>query len=262
MQVNRKRQALNMITYSELYNRAFQLKGNTDLFNRYLSLKLTSATHSISQYQTSKHILTLGRTQRLGEIVQCHTIRQAQTAHKLSVLRHTAMLRKLQHKIIMHLWRPGGPLFHRHRPEEMLTPRRAVGRRAVQTDAARGEGQREEEEPAQQAASVLPSSSSFGSCPGRHDDWEESASSAAHVGPRAVAGESSAPSWQHRKARWSAAPACGSGSYETPSGSDEPSRAMSVVVPDQHRRLVSEQRTADPLPVGGPASSRCPGLSE
>lgn len=106
-------------TYSYLYNGAFRHQNRVKL-NDWICTRVKKAKDFTSRFFVSKHILTLAHTQTLGGKLDHTTIESARTTNRLCILGHLILLRRLQQQIIKYLWRPGGVLYHRHCPREML----------------------------------------------------------------------------------------------------------------------------------------------
>lgn len=107
-------------TYSYLYNGAFRHQKKRVKLNDWICTRVKKAKDFTSRFFVSKHILTLAHTQTLGGKLDHTTVESARTTNRLCILGHLILLRRLQQQIIKYLWRPGGVLYHRHCPREML----------------------------------------------------------------------------------------------------------------------------------------------
>ena len=107
-------------TYSYLYNGAFRHQKERVRLNDWICTRVKKAEDFTSRLFVSKHILTLAHTQTLGGKLDHTTVESARTTNRLCILGQLILLRRLQQQIIQYLWRPGGVLYHRHCPREML----------------------------------------------------------------------------------------------------------------------------------------------
>lgn len=105
-------------SYSYVYNSVYDRLRSKQALNSWVldGLDLRMLRDVASRYYFSKHVLTIGATQRLGKSLHEATLRRAARVHRLSTLGRTMLLRRLQCRIIRYLWRPKGRLFHIHTP--------------------------------------------------------------------------------------------------------------------------------------------------
>lgn len=107
-------------TYGEFYASVYERRASREPlheFNAWLVKRLRGDLHTLCErLQWSTHILTMARTQALGRTIDRRTIESATQTRRLCQLGQLLRLRWLQRRIVAFLWRPGGPLFHRHVP--------------------------------------------------------------------------------------------------------------------------------------------------
>ncbi len=105
--------------YPTFYNRTFLLIHKKKRVEPWIRSCLRVADVQ-TQLRISHHVLTMARTQSLGTKLDDRLVKDADIVRRLCVWRQTVLLRRLQRKLIEHLWRPGGLLFLKHRPLELL----------------------------------------------------------------------------------------------------------------------------------------------
>lgn len=110
-------------TYASIYNRAYcKQQGLNAWLQRHLQFK----RYAHAQTWVA-HIHTLIETQRLGHGVDTQSRQMLLRQQRVCELARIFSARKLQAFLVRYLWRPGGPLFLRHAPRDMLlTPTRAA----------------------------------------------------------------------------------------------------------------------------------------
>ena len=107
-------------TYSYLYNGAFRHQKKRLKLNDWICTRVKKAKDFTSSFFVSKHILTMAHTQTLGDKLDRVIVEDARITNRLCILGQMISLRRLQHQINSYLWRPGGVLYHRYSPDEML----------------------------------------------------------------------------------------------------------------------------------------------
>lgn len=112
-------------SYARIYNTAFYRVSRGNL-NHWLQRRLQPTKYHITNAWT-RHINTLINTQSIGHLVNTQTRDTVQRQMRLCELARIFCARKLQTAILRHVWRPGGRLFWKHAPQDMLTPTRDAG---------------------------------------------------------------------------------------------------------------------------------------
>ena len=110
--------------YATLYNAAYMARERRKDINPILRKRLTQARKFATLRKTSWIILKISQTQSIGHWIRPELVDRARRVHKTCLLGRTVLLRRLQRRILAHLWRPNGTLFHRHTPRDIVTPTR------------------------------------------------------------------------------------------------------------------------------------------
>jgi hypothetical protein len=102
-----------VVSYARLYAAAFA-RGRGDI-NTWLTARLHRAARAplAQRSALAKHVHTLARTQHIGTWLNAETLAAVVRARTLARLATLALLRKLQRRIVRHLWRPDGALARR-----------------------------------------------------------------------------------------------------------------------------------------------------
>lgn len=122
------------LTYATVYNRAYQFTkppwthltsdGSPLALNAWIRTQLhniqtgTFTLHARSQLTT--HIVTMQQTQWIGRKFDKRTTQLLQETFRINTFAITFRLRRLQQRILKHLWRPDGILMLRNVPWECM----------------------------------------------------------------------------------------------------------------------------------------------
>lgn len=101
------------LSYSKLYNiiYASYIRKN---YNKTISNILDNCKTIRERYWTSKQILKILHTQRIGKHMDNPTIHHLWDVYKMSSIGAKAQNRKIQHAALRHLYRPNGSIFKRN----------------------------------------------------------------------------------------------------------------------------------------------------
>lgn len=115
----RRRRYDTRTSYASLYNAAYMAHKQKKDINPILHRRLTQATRFSTLRKTSWIILTISQTQTIGHWIRPELVDRASRVQQTCMLGRTVLLRRLQRRIVTHLWRPHGTLFYRHLPCDM-----------------------------------------------------------------------------------------------------------------------------------------------
>ena len=105
-------------TYARTYNRFFCRSGRSQghsTIHRWITRTLHDTRQRISsRIRFANHILTIHRTQRVGNHIEQSLYNTVVHHHRSLTLGWIILyLRPLQRRILQHLWRPNGPMYRK-----------------------------------------------------------------------------------------------------------------------------------------------------
>ena len=108
------------ITYARVYDGIFH-SGSGVRVNAWACARMRRARTIRTRLGWSSHVLTVARTQEVGRKLWPETLALARRQQRMCELAQAMAVRKLQRRLVEHLWRPGGALFLRDMPNDFIT---------------------------------------------------------------------------------------------------------------------------------------------
>ena len=98
---------MGSLTFATVYSDFYTSK-NEDECEEWIRNKVTRATGLRERFWRSRHVMRIYETQSVARMISNRALRDVRKEKRLSELDARLGLRKLQHRILRHVWRPGG----------------------------------------------------------------------------------------------------------------------------------------------------------
>lgn len=106
---------MKQVTYAAVYERLFRVGGSTGSVgvNKWSCRRMSTKTPVRTRLWVARHLIRIHKTQHVGVLLRDETMRRVFECYRLASLDARLLLRRLQHRILMYLYRPGGTLAQR-----------------------------------------------------------------------------------------------------------------------------------------------------
>ena len=119
--------AMRAPTYAQTFNKFYAVVTKRNSVRTWVRNVTRSRRRLSSRMRVTRHLLLIRDTQHTGVHIDTQTHVSLVRMHRTLTLGWILYyLRPLQRRVIQYLWRPGGPLYTRHR-DALITTMRDVG---------------------------------------------------------------------------------------------------------------------------------------